>query len=339
MPGTLENRERWQQYPWAHQGDEWSPGGRAAGTALLWHRTLLPRILPHVPTGTILEIGPGFGRWTQYLQHLCDRLILVDVTERCIEHCRGRFAGAANIEYHVNDGSSLAMVEDGSVDFVFSFDSLVHAEADAIGAYLEQAARKLRPGGAGFIHHSNLEAFVNARTGRVRWFVTARNWRAESMSARVFRRQCTAAGLECRSQELINWVGRRQHDRQRLPSRSIPLTDCLSVFSSSDGAARTRTQIVANHRFVDEWRQTIAIMDVYSSRRNTPDAPGRPIATPSAFARKLATARTVLKRGGPLGVAALVWAKLSAAAEFAASAARVYFAAMATRLISPRSFS
>ena len=32
------------------------------------------------------------------------------------------------------------MIPDASIDFVFSFDSLVHAEADVIQAYLGDAA-------------------------------------------------------------------------------------------------------------------------------------------------------------------------------------------------------
>src|SRR4051812_44338620 len=145
MPTTLENRDRWTHHKWELQGDEWSPGRSSEGTSILWLRTVLPRIQRFVPTGTILEIGPGFGRWTQYLRRLGQRLLLVDVSERCIAACCERFAGDLHVEYFVNDGASLAMVPDRSVDFIFSFDSLVHAEADAVGAYLAQAARKLKP--------------------------------------------------------------------------------------------------------------------------------------------------------------------------------------------------
>jgi hypothetical protein len=52
------------------------------------------------------------------------------------------------------------MLNSGSVDFAFSFDSLVHAEADVIQAYVEQLASILRPGGAAFIHHSNLGQYA-----------------------------------------------------------------------------------------------------------------------------------------------------------------------------------
>src|SRR3954468_2896420 len=132
MGDVKKNLAIWTaHWDWSQQGDEWSAWW--GGTPSLWYGALLPRIHSFVPPGTILEIAPGYGRWTQYLKNLCDELVIVDLTEGCIEHCRERFADADNIEYHVNDGRSLEMVEDGSVDFVFSFDSLVHAETDVLG--------------------------------------------------------------------------------------------------------------------------------------------------------------------------------------------------------------
>src|SRR3954454_17573590 len=157
LPEVDRNLATWSSdWDWSQQGDEWSDSW--GGTPALWHGALLPRIHAFVPTGTILEIAPGYGRWTQYLKDLCERLLVVDLAPQCIDHCRERFSEADNISYHVNDGRSLEMVEDHSVDFVFSFDSLVHAEADVIDAYLGQLARKLTPNGAGFIHHSNAGA-------------------------------------------------------------------------------------------------------------------------------------------------------------------------------------
>ena len=84
---------------------------------------------------------------------------MVDMAEHCIDACRRRFASDTHISYHVNDGKSLEMVQDDSTDFVFSFDSLVHAEADVIEIYLRQLARKLTPNGVAFIHHSNIGAY------------------------------------------------------------------------------------------------------------------------------------------------------------------------------------
>src|SRR5947209_4767026 len=79
-----------------------------------------------------------FGRLTQYLKDLCTSLIVIDIAERCIEACKQRFSSCSHITYHTNDGKSLDMIPDQSVDFVFSFDSLVYADPNAIEAYLSQ---------------------------------------------------------------------------------------------------------------------------------------------------------------------------------------------------------
>jgi SAM-dependent methyltransferase len=331
VPTILENHDRWQHNKWEQSGDEWSPGQSPEGTDILWHRTLFPRVRRFLPTGTILEIGPGFGRWTQYLRHLSRRLILLDLSERCIDSCRDRFAQDQHIEYLVNDGASLDQIEDGSIDFIFSFDSLVHAEADAVGAYVRQAARKLKPGGAGFIHHSNLKDFVDPRTEDVRWFVTQRNWRAPTMSADVFRDACASAGLACESQELVNWLGRsRRADRHRLSGRCIPLTDCFSVFSASDTPARP-TRRVANPTFVNEWRQAVWMAELYSPARREPGVLRAQADSRHPLVRKLATAHALRQREGWRGIGARMWRYLSSAGEFIVSASRSRVAGEANR--------
>ena len=152
MPSVEENLRVWDQsYDWTQEGNEWSAAW--GGPEAEWFGTIFPRIHGFLPNGTILEIAPGFGRWTHYLKDYCDKLILVDLSEKCIEACRRRFSSSSHITYHVNDGRSLEMIADKSVDFVFSFDSLVHAEADVLEAYLIQLGRKLKLKGTGFVHH------------------------------------------------------------------------------------------------------------------------------------------------------------------------------------------
>lgn len=217
MADVAHNRSVWQgRWDWSTEGDEWSAWW--GGTDALWHGALLPRIHAFVPTGTILEIAPGYGRWTQYLKDLGDGLVIVDLTQGCIDACRERFADATNIEYHVNDGRSLDMVPDGSIDFAFSFDSLVHAEADVLEAYATQLARKLTPDGVAFLHHSNSAGLrrLLAATARLPEPVRRRlvnrglapdvyAWRAQSVSADEFAGQCRRAGLTVVGQEKINW--------------------------------------------------------------------------------------------------------------------------------------
>lgn len=222
MAGVDENHALWsEQWDWSDAGEEWSQWW--GGTPALWFGGILPRVHAFVPTDTILEIAPGFGRWTHYLKDLCRRLVVVDLTERCIDHCRERFSQSTNLEYHVNDGRSLAMIEDESIDFVFSFDSLVHVDEDVLASYLNQLATKLKPHGVGFFHHSNLGNYRTAKRltiGAARYVIPQRfvkplvekgvlvnvgAWRAEHVTAERFAQLCVDAGLSCVGQETVSW--------------------------------------------------------------------------------------------------------------------------------------
>lgn len=216
MPTIRENRDYWDSsYDWSQAGDEWSESWGT--TEQLWFGTLLPRIQGYLPAKTVLEIAPGFGRWSQYLAAHCQRLVLVDLAERCIEGCRERFADLDHVEYHVNDGRTLAAVEDCSVDLAYSFDSLVHVEADVLESYVHELAKKLSADGVAFLHHSNLGRFRNvARLVRrlpMRWqlvlnrrLINLSGWRSESMTAKRLRAFCDDAGLRCVGQENIVWI-------------------------------------------------------------------------------------------------------------------------------------
>jgi SAM-dependent methyltransferase len=241
MPSVQDNREQWSNHDWSTGGDEWSVG--YGGTEAMWAWAILPRIGSFLPARHVLEIAPGFGRVTQYLLRSCARLTVVDLTERCIDACRERFADVEHIEYHVNDGRSLAMVDDGSVDFAFSWDSLIHAEEGVIAAYLDQLGRKLRPGATGAFHHSNLGAYRDKNTGELT--IENGHWRDPGVSADRFRELCRESGLRCVVQELIPWGG-------------PDFTDCFSVFRREKPGLRNRTPVLRNDRFFVQVQEKLA---------------------------------------------------------------------------------
>jgi 2-polyprenyl-3-methyl-5-hydroxy-6-metoxy-1,4-benzoquinol methylase len=266
MPTIEENQQSWDKgYAWELQGDEWSSfwGGADAQ----WFGSILPRIHASIPTGTILEIAPGFGRWTNYLKDACDRLIVVDLSEKCIKACQQRFAAESHVEYHVNDGKSLAMIPDNSIDFVFSFDSLVHAESDVMESYLAQLATKLKPNGVGFIHHSNLgkyqEAFsiIEKIPSEMRAEIVNKvlleptHWRASSMTADLFGDYCDRSGLQCISQELVNW------------GTEGLLIDCFSSFTPKHSTWSRKNQIVDNLEFMKEANSIEQLAHIHASQR------------------------------------------------------------------------
>ena len=288
MPTVEQNLFLWGKADgWKDDGDKWSV--KWGSTELEWWTSIFPRIRQFVPASTILEIAPGFGRWTQFLKGFCQQLIAVDVSPACIERCKERFASDPQVHCYVNDGKSLAMVEDASVDFAFSFDSLVHVEADVIAAYLNELGKKLKPGGFAFLHHSNLRAYSNsiwlpktigrpqpigdggksAPMSRGLWLrrrlqskltdwglVNTFDNRAESMCAKVFREACDPAGLECRTQELVNW------------NHGPSLVDCFSVVTPRNGRPGKPPRLTRNPHFMAEAERARRTAEIYSSARS-----------------------------------------------------------------------
>jgi tetratricopeptide (TPR) repeat protein/ubiquinone/menaquinone biosynthesis C-methylase UbiE len=246
MGSVSENLRYWSSYEWSDAGDEWSKAW--GGTEYLWWGTIFPRIRAFVPTGTILEIAPGYGRCTLYLKDLCEKLIVVDIAENCIAACRERFASCSHIEYFVNDGRSLEMIENDSVDFVFSWDSLVHAESEVLRSYLEHLAAKLKPGGYGFIHHSNIGAFKNGETQELT--VENRHWRGESMSAGLFRQYCDEVGLTCLAHEIVTWG-------------CADLTDSFSVFIRGNIPGYGQPLVFENTEFGSEAARLKKLSELY----------------------------------------------------------------------------
>lgn len=250
MPSIDENLAAWNVgYAWHDGGEEWSE--RWGGSEVQWQSSIYPRIQHMLPVETILEIGPGYGRWTQYLRDHCERIILVDVSKRCIDACQARFGESATMAYLVNDGRSLEMLQSQSVDFVFSFDSLVHCEVDVIAAYLGELNRVLKPSGSGFIHHSNLGSYRRTydlvqklpdwiqKRLHEHEIVNLMSWRARSMTAARFARLADAAGLHCVQQELVNW-----HSRM--------LIDCLSTINARRCHPTVPLRVIRNFGFMRE---------------------------------------------------------------------------------------
>src|SRR6059058_3178742 len=162
---SLSKAESSMKYDWKDAGEEWSaPWGTSA---VQWEHAILPRVRDYLPTGTILEIAPGFGRWTHYLKEYGKELWIVDRIAECIEACRQRFAADSHVHCYLNDGRSLSMIPDASIDFVFSFDSFVHTNREIVAGYLNELRRTLKIGGKGFIHHSNLGAYADSLSERV----------------------------------------------------------------------------------------------------------------------------------------------------------------------------
>ena len=252
MPSRQMNQRLWSRYNWNSAGEEWSENW--GSTANLWYGTLMPRIGAFLRDARVVEIGPGHGRLSAYLARYCSSLVLVDLVPACIDFCRRRFAKSTNIEYFVNDGSSLACLEDKSVDLVFSFDSLVHADREVMTGYLSEIERVLRVGGRAVLHHSNLAALL-ADTMSTMDPLANFHLRARDVSAEIISSTTTQLEtLECRTQELISW------------DASLRLIDCISSFIRCDPRTNTSLDRYINAGFYDRARELRAMSERYQGQ-------------------------------------------------------------------------
>jgi SAM-dependent methyltransferase len=243
-------RVRDGEYRWADQGDEWSSA--RGGPSMQWYGTILPRIHNFIPTDCILEIACGYGRWTQFLKDMCHSLAVVDLSEQCIAACRERFSGASHVEYHLNDGESLSMISEASIDFVFSFDSLVHADRHVLESYLSQLPRILRGEGVAFMHHSNLGEYAATYSRirripklemvlkRVGIMQKTEFWRDSGVTAGVVEGLAEKHGLKCVRQQILTWDTKRA------------LFDCFSILVKSGSSLARNNRILRNGTFMRE---------------------------------------------------------------------------------------
>ncbi len=158
MASITSNRDTYNNPgTWNRRGDSWTFHADTCGQEYeVWKRSLVESFLdPFLGPGVdVLEVGPGYGRWTEFMIGRSHTLTLVDVSDACIEACHKRFGDDLPEEaFLVNDGRSLP-VPDSSLDLVWSFATFVHIDEPEVAAYLAECHRVLRPGGRFVIHHA-----------------------------------------------------------------------------------------------------------------------------------------------------------------------------------------
>lgn len=128
--------------------------------------SLAKRYLPHIgPEDTVVELGPGTGRYSRHLLEVCKQLILVDNSRFVCRYLERYFAGKDGIKViHARDWR-LEEVAAGSAGFAFANGVFEHLDQDIFLGYLFAFARILRPGGRCVFNFNNV---VSAEA--LRWF-------------------------------------------------------------------------------------------------------------------------------------------------------------------------
>ena len=137
----------YEEYDWSEGGEEWTKD--SAWKEAIVERFLLPNIRAE---GNNVEIGPGGGRWTEFLQKRSATLSIVDISRNTLDACRRRFEDCANIDYLLSKGHDIAL-PDESVDSLWSYDVFVHINPMEARGYFEEIGRVLKQGGQAVIHY------------------------------------------------------------------------------------------------------------------------------------------------------------------------------------------
>jgi SAM-dependent methyltransferase len=111
-------------------------------------------LLPYVTAeSTVLEIGPGGGRWTRYLLG-ARRIYLIDYHQELLDELARSFRDP-RLTMIRNHGSDFPGVPEGAVDFLFSFGCFVHLDLDIIEGYLDNVRGVLKPDGIAVLHYAD----------------------------------------------------------------------------------------------------------------------------------------------------------------------------------------
>ena len=128
---------------------DFSTSGKANYDQLV--RPYLPILLNGRPARdcSVLEIGCGIGRITEWFAREFRRVDAIDVSPVMIAKAQERLATYSNITFHATSGSDLAPIPSSSTDFVFSYIVFQHIPSrEIIDNLFRESARVLKTGGA-----------------------------------------------------------------------------------------------------------------------------------------------------------------------------------------------
>jgi SAM-dependent methyltransferase len=184
-----------------------------------WSQIIYP-IVKDMDFSCVLDFAAGYGRNSAKLLPMSQRLITVEPSQEAIDFLKRRFANppsGCKITIVQNSGIDLREVESSSVTLLYSWDAMVHFEKRLVDCYVPEFTRVLRPGGRGFIHHSNF-----GRISQDPDFKKHPAWRS-NVDKEAFARTCFANGLLTTRQILLScWV---------TDIGQVEELDCISVIA------------------------------------------------------------------------------------------------------------
>lgn len=145
-----------------------------------------------------VEFACGHGRHSAHALDRFGEITLVDVNETNIEACRSRFKGKKNVHFLTNNGKDLAGLDSDCYTAIFSYDAMVHFEAEDVIGYLHEFRRILMPGGRCLLHFSSFDSAPGSS------FQSHAHWR-NFFSLNMMRHFSDRAGFDLISEDSFDW--------------------------------------------------------------------------------------------------------------------------------------
>lgn len=105
--------------------EQFQSDGAQDYNALVQSDELLAKTLGNFSTKSVLEIGCGIGRITEFFSDNFKEVVGVDISEEMISQARKRLSAKKNVSFVATDGLTYPL-PDTSVDLVFSFIVFQH---------------------------------------------------------------------------------------------------------------------------------------------------------------------------------------------------------------------
>jgi len=112
-------------------------------------------VKPYIKDGyTSIEIGSGFGRYTQLLQRHSKLIYAIDASDVCRSFLKKVF----NTEIKVLPPGQVGAIPDQSLDIGITFSTMLHFNQYEIGWYMKRLEKKMHSGAKFVLHYADLNA-------------------------------------------------------------------------------------------------------------------------------------------------------------------------------------
>ena len=111
-------------------------------------------LLPNIIGKTVVEIGCLDGKWSQYIVPCAEHSFLVDLSKDILPVLNDRLheVEGGGYTFYKTKGFELDGIDNNTIDFIFSMDTLVRVNKKYLSRYFEHFRRVLKSNGKMLIH-------------------------------------------------------------------------------------------------------------------------------------------------------------------------------------------